>query len=91
MPERSGARSKGPSSNDPRVVLIGGLDDGMMVAEVLNAHPLVDLVGTFAPDEEAGAIYSGYRRFEFIAPAPVLHEISHIATRRATSSRWLPT
>ena len=51
----------------------------MMVPEVLNAHPLADLVGTFALDEEAGAIHSGYRRFEFIAPAPVLHEISHIA------------
>ncbi len=79
MPERSGARSKGPSTNDPRVVLIGGLDDGMMVAEVLNAHPQVDLVGIFTLDEEAGAIYSGYRMFEFIAPAPVLHEISRIS------------
>jgi methionyl-tRNA formyltransferase len=61
-----------------RVVLIAGLDDGLMAARYLLDHPRSEVVGLFVLDETAGSGVSGFRSFDDLAQPPILRKISRI-------------
>jgi methionyl-tRNA formyltransferase/LmbE family N-acetylglucosaminyl deacetylase len=66
------------TAGPPRVVFIGGLDDGRRAVEVLLRHPRADVVAAFVLDgSEAGRV-SGFRTFDDLVEPGRLHEIRHI-------------
>ncbi|TWF79024.1 methionyl-tRNA formyltransferase [Pseudonocardia hierapolitana] len=62
----------------PRVVFIGGLDDGRRAVEVLLRHPRADLVAAFVLDDSEASRVSGFRAFDDLVEPGRLRKIRRI-------------
>jgi N-acetylglucosamine malate deacetylase 1 len=61
-----------------KVLLIAGLDDGRLVLEHLLQNPLVDVVGVYVLDDQAGENVSGFRTFDDLCTPPLLRKVKKI-------------